>query len=283
MPPKGFSSSDEFVAEALADLFEHADAFGDDLGTDAIAGDDRNGGFHRWLLLVRFDGCVLREQEAELIDAIQQAVARETFERKFHLRAVGQRERGAFDVDGDFDARIGEQPRVSLLVDDDGQQAVLQAVGAEDVGELGADDGLESEILQRPGRMFTRRPATDVAAGDENRGAFRFGTVQHEIGLRIAGGVVAPVGEQMFAESGLRRGGEKPRRDDLVGVDVGRGQRDGAGADVLYGHVGQLANSRGSVTRPRMADAAAVSGLASSVRAPTPWRPSKFRLLVLME
>ncbi len=40
--------------------------------------------------------------------------------------------------------------------------------------------------------------------------------------------------------------------------------------------------SRGSVT-PRTADAAAVSGLASSVRAPTPWRPSKLRLLVLSE
>jgi hypothetical protein len=32
-----------------------------------------------------------------------------------------------------------------------------------------------------------------------------------------------------------------------------------------------------------MAEAAAVSGLASSVRAPCPWRPSKFRLLVLTE
>src|ERR1035441_7470760 len=41
--------------------------------------------------------------------------------------------------------------------------------------------------------------------------------------------------------------------------------------------------SRGSVTRPRTALAAAVSGLASSVRAPGPWRPSKLRLLVLIE
>src|SRR5574337_952864 len=38
--------------------------------------------------------------------------------------------------------------------------------------------------------------------------------------------------------------------------------------------------SRGSATRPAMADAAAVAGLASTVRAPLPWRPSKLRLEV---
>ena len=103
----------------------------------------------------------------------------------------------------DFDAGIGEQPGVGLLVDDHGQQAVLQAVGAEDVGELGADDGLEAEILQRPGRVFARRAAADVAAGDQDGGALRFGLVEREIRLRIAGGVVAPVGEQVLAEAGL--------------------------------------------------------------------------------
>jgi hypothetical protein len=36
------------VAETLADLFEHANAFSDDLGTDAIARDDGNGCLHRW-------------------------------------------------------------------------------------------------------------------------------------------------------------------------------------------------------------------------------------------
>ena len=89
MPPKGCFVEHEFVAETFADLLEHAHAFGDDLGTDAIARDDRDFCFHLWpssvALLVGADGGVLREQEAELIDAIQQAVARETFERKFHL------------------------------------------------------------------------------------------------------------------------------------------------------------------------------------------------------
>ena len=42
-----------------------------------------------------------------------------------------------------------------------------------------------------------------------------------------------------------------------------------------------LKKVRGSVTRPLMAVAAAVSGLARNVRPPLPWRPSKLRLLVL--
>ena len=110
-----------------------------------------------------------------------------------------------------------------LLIDDHGQKPVLQAVGAENIGELGTDDSLESEILQRPGCMFARGPTADVAAGYQNGSAPGFGFVQHEVGLRIARRVVAPVGKQMFAETRFRRGGEKPRRNDLVGVHIGRG------------------------------------------------------------
>ena len=47
MPPNGRFVELEFVAEAFADLLEHAHAFGDDFGTDAIARDDGNLCFHR--------------------------------------------------------------------------------------------------------------------------------------------------------------------------------------------------------------------------------------------
>src|SRR5690606_7003766 len=92
-----------------------------------------------------------------------------------------------------------------------------------------------------------------------------------------------PVGEQLLAEALLGRGGQEAAGDDLVGIDVARGQHDGARVDFPDGgHVDYpFSTSRGSVTRPRMAEAAAVSGLASRVRAPTPCRPSKLRLLVL--
>ena len=73
------------------------------------------------------------------------------------------------------------------------------------------------------------RPATRIVR------AGGFGPVEHEIRLRIARGVITPVGEQVFAETGLGRRGEKPRRNDLVGVDVGRGQHDRAGANLGNG------------------------------------------------
>src|SRR5688500_3080079 len=76
------------------------------------------------------------------------------------------------------------------------------------------------------------------------------------------------------------------RGNDLVGIDVhprdydvwrfdlsDRGSLGGA-------HARSVANVRGSVTTPVTAAAAAVRGLASSVRPPLPWRPSKLRLLV---
>ena len=61
------------------------------------------------------------------------------------------------------------------------------------------------------------------------------------------------------------------------------GQDDRARLRTAEGVVHQRphAASRGSVIAPVTAAAAAVSGLASSVRPPVPCRPSKLRLLVL--
>src|SRR5206468_7153865 len=60
-------------------------------------------------------------------------------------------------------------------------------------------------------------------------------------------------------------------RNDLIGVDVVAHERHDL-ARKLHD-----SSSRGSVTRPRTAEAAAVSGLAKKVRPPRPCRPSKLR------
>ena len=88
--------------------------------------------------------------------------------------------------------------------------------------------GGETEILQRPGRVFARAAAADVATRHQDGGAAGFRLVEFEVRLGLTVGVVTPVGEQVFAETRLRSGGEKTRRDDLVGVDVGRGHGDRA-------------------------------------------------------
>ncbi len=71
-------------------------------------------------------------------------------------------------------------------------------------------------------------------------------------------------------------------------VSISSGQHHGRG-DSIAGNLfhgwfplrSAASRSRGSAIWPATADAAAVAGLARTVRAPAPWRPSKLRLLVL--
>src|SRR3546814_11421344 len=79
------------------------------------------------------------------------------------------------------------------VVEDDRQQAVLERVAAEDVRDLAADDGTQAEVAQRPGRVLARRAATEVVAGDQDRGAGVLGPVERKIRVRPAVGEIAPV------------------------------------------------------------------------------------------
>src|ERR1039457_4043029 len=127
--------------------------------------------------------------------------------------------------------------------------------------------------------MLARGAAAEVAPRHQHAAIARVRAVQHEIRIWRAVRAIAPIGEQLLAQSFLGGRRQKPRRDDLIGVHIAGRYDDGARAHSLqrFHHMSSL----GSVILPRTALAAAVSGLASNVRAPTPWRPSKLRLLVL--
>src|SRR5579871_6806321 len=179
-----------------------------------------------------------------------------------------------------------KQPSRGGFIHDHRHQSILQRIVTEDVGDLGADDRAKAIVEQCPGRMLARRAAAEVAAADEDLSAPGRRIVEYEVLPWAAGRVIAPIIEQVLAQSLARGSPQKARRDDLVGVDIGRGQNDRTGAYLLNrlrDEPQSPMSSRGSVTRPRKALAAAVSGLTSSVRAPGPWRPSKLRLLVLSE
>ena len=92
---------------------------------------------------------------------------------------------------------------------------------------------------------------------------------------------VAPIGEESLAQARACGALQEARGDDLVRIDVVHGQDDGAAGEDAEGIHLYLISSRASVTRPVTAAAAAVRGLARSVRPPGPCRPSKLRLLVL--
>ena len=134
--------------------------------------------------------------------------------------------------------------------------------------------------------MFAGRAAAEILAGHEDAASVA-GVVEYEILLGRPVGIVTPVAEEVVPEELLVPGHrlEKAGGNNLVRVHILQGKRDaGAFYDVKFLFHGKpddyWRKSLGSVMTPVTAAAAAVSGLASRVREPGPWRPSKLRLLV---
>src|SRR5690606_22829356 len=161
-----------------------------------------------------------------------------------------------------------------IFLQNDRQQAVLEAVVVEDVGEARCDHGAETVFVQRPGRVLAGRTAAEVLAGQQHAGSLVAREVQHEVlvdrtlGIvlvRLADIQVGPFVEQVGAEAGALDRLEELLGNDLVGVDVGAiERRDETG--VLGKGFHRLApqawiSSRTSTKWPATAAAAAMAGL----------------------
>src|SRR5689334_5212215 len=101
------------------------------------------------------------QREADLVETVQQAVLAEIVdvEAEF-LRAVAGRYRLRLEIDDQTESgesRVVEQPVDLVLAQHHGQQAVLEAIGEEDVGERRRDHAAEAVVAQRPGRVLARR------------------------------------------------------------------------------------------------------------------------------
>jgi hypothetical protein len=105
--------------------------------------------------------------------------------------------------------------------------------------------------------------------------------IKWEIWIEASIGQVTPPGKQSFDHSSFIRHLKIAGWDYLVGVHIIERQwNDARGKRFEWVHKSKIV--LGSVIRPDIAVAAAVSGLARKVRPPVPCRPSKLRLLVLM-
>ncbi|CDX62803.1 hypothetical protein MPL3365_80005 [Mesorhizobium plurifarium] len=104
--------------------------------------------------------------------------------------------------------------------DGDRQDAVLEAVVVEDVGERGRDHAADAEVEQRPGRVLAARAAAEIVAGDQDLRLAVGRLVEHEIRVLRTVLVVAHLGEQAGAEPGALDRLEIILRDDHVGVDI---------------------------------------------------------------
>ena len=128
---------------------------------------------------------------------------------------------------------LGGEAIDDLLVDDDRQDAVLEAVGEEDVAEARADDGADAHLLQRPHRAFARGAAAEIRAGDED---FRLPVrlaVQDEFRIFRAVRQIAQRAERPFAERAANGVADQALdADDDVGIDVAAHDRRGDRASV---------------------------------------------------
>src|SRR5450631_518178 len=115
-----------------------------------------------------------------------------------------------------------------LLVDDDGKDSILEAVGEKDIAEARADDGTDPHLLQRPHRPFAGRAATEIRSGDED---FRLTiglAVQDELGILRTIRSIPERAKRPRAESTPNGISDKTLdADDDVGIDVGAHDRCG--------------------------------------------------------
>lgn len=118
-------------------------------------------------LVGRDVGFVLKG-EADVVESVQQTPAGVLVELEVRVDPGGQ-DLALLQVDRDLGGRVGlgQLPEGvhRLLRQDDGEQAVLQRVAAEDVGEPGGDDRLEAVVLERPDGVLTGGAGAEVGAG----------------------------------------------------------------------------------------------------------------------
>jgi hypothetical protein len=109
-----------------------------------------------------------------------------------------------------------------LLVEHDGQQPVLGAVGIEDVRERGRDDGVVAVILETPDGVLARGARAEIPAGDQDR-----------VGIELDLTGAEPVVEEELAVAGALDPLQELLGHDLVGIDVGTIQHGDAALDDL--------------------------------------------------
>ncbi len=273
-PAEGLLLKRELVAEAPGHGVQTAHALGGDLRADAIATQNGDGRLHQSIVLMAaFIGGNALPAAAAGKPSSSTPFSRQNLAKgsmgKLTLTPVGSR-RVAL-------ARSMLTSLPGLLIS---QPLVVSST------TMGSSPFI-SELLRKMSAisvlMTARMPKSSSAHGacsrEEPQPKLRSGhqhlatggrrLIQDEVGL---GSPVrarnASREKQLLPKPDPGGRGEKARRDDLVGVDVAGGQYHRARLD--GGDLFHYSSSRGSVTRPRMALAAAVSGLASKVRAPAP-------------
>src|SRR5262249_49933634 len=122
----------------------------------------------------------------------------------------------------------------SLLVDNDGQDAILETIGEEDIAKARADNGADTHFLQRPYRALARGAAAEIRPRDQD---FRLTiglAVKDEFRVLRAIRQIAQRAKGPLAERATHGIADQPLdADDDVGVDIGAHDRRGDGGELV--------------------------------------------------
>jgi hypothetical protein len=185
-------------------------------------------------LFVGSDLVFVLKRQADVVEAVIEAVAAEFLDLELELQAVVVGDRTRFQVNREGVLRMLrvalEQLFDVVLVQHDGEHAVLEAVVVEDVGKAGGDDDANAPVLERPRRMLAAGAAAEVVARDEHAGPLVARMIQFELVIDRAVRMAGPVPKQKLAEASPLDPLQELLGDDLVGIDVGSiHRRDAAG------------------------------------------------------
>ena len=176
------------------------------------------------------DRCGFRERDADVVQALQQLRLARSIDGERVLPAVGCGD----ELFGKIDRHnrtwlllhlAGEQ-RDDVLCENDGQQAVLQAIRLKDVAEARGDDGAKAEVGERIDCALPRRAASEVASRHQYA-CLVIRRLMKNKRFDFALRRVAFIVEEKVAITRGQRFAQKMVRDDLVGIDVGKVVRRG--------------------------------------------------------
>ena len=136
---------------------------------------------------MRLDRRRLDQGQADVVEPFDEALLAEGIDLELDDPAVGTADFLRRKIDGDrrIGAALGVVVQLGEILarDLDWQDAVLEAIVIEDIGEVGRDNAADTEVEQRPGRMLPRRAAAEIVASDNDRRLAVGRLVEDEVGF----------------------------------------------------------------------------------------------------
>src|SRR5262249_24855656 len=177
--------------------------------------------------LERADFMVTLQGQHYFVQSLQQPLAAARIDLETQRFALWRRDGLRFQIDRDPPRslrRLDLRGKIfrGLFVDNDGQNAVLETIGEEDIAKARADDGADAHFLQRPYRALARRARAEILPHHQDFCLTIGLAVEDELRILRAVRQIAQRAKGPLAERAANGIADQPLdADDNVSVDIG--------------------------------------------------------------